>query len=395
MAAHGLTFRELIAPLEGEDFLGRVYRREPVHIPGAADKLSALFSWAELNGLLAMSTIWSPTSLELANDGTRVPAEAYCYEGTTRDNTRGQIPDFERVRAQLNQGATLTLNAIARLTPGLRAMAESLEAVFGAPANAVAFCSFRGAPGYFSHFDTTNIFACQIDGTKLWRVYEGRHPNAAEKPHGRGNDLSRDHHAAARGRVLLEVEMTPGDVLYVPHGQYHDAVATSGASLHITLAVRHLVVQDFINLLSQDLPRDPFFRGHLPAYDDPAGQEALGQQVAQRLVQIVTNPAIKGDLARFLQGKAFERESVFQLPDRNRPARYRVRWPGRTLKRTGTGYRVMGIGLDEQEGPLAAWVHGRDLLDARDLVAAFPDRELAALQALVAKLVEGGLLEPI
>ena len=395
MTDRGLTFRDLIAPLGGDEFLSRHYRREPIHIPGAADKLARLFSWDELNGLLAMSTIWSPISLELAKDGKRIAPEAYCYEGTTRDNERGLLPDFDRVRGQLNQGATLSLNAIARLTPGLRSIAESLEAVFGAPANAVAFCSFEGSAGYFSHFDTTNIFACQIGGTKLWRVYDGRHPNAAEKPHGRGNELPREHHAKARGQVVLEVEMSPGDVLYVPHGQYHDAIATSGASLHITLAVRHLVVQDFISRLSQDLPRDPFFRAHLPAYDDPAGQEALGQQVAQRLSQIITNPSIAGDLGRFLQGKAYERESAFQLPERSRPTRYRVRWPGRPMSRNGAAWQVAGLNLDDNEGPVAQWIHARDLFDQRDLAAYFPDHGAEALKGLLAKLVQSGLLEPV
>ena len=183
MCAKSLTFRRLIAPIDGDAFLRNHYRREALYISGPEDKLSGLFSWEDLNAILAMSTIWSDTTLELAIDGKRIPTRAYCYEGTTRDNERGQIPDYHQVHKHLERGATLALNQIARLTPGLREVVQSLEAVFGAAAHAVAFCSFNSVAGYFSHFDTTNAFACHIAGSKIWRVYEGRHENASGHTH--------------------------------------------------------------------------------------------------------------------------------------------------------------------------------------------------------------------
>jgi hypothetical protein len=53
------TFKELLAPVSMERFFGDDYGRRPVHIPGDAEKSSRVFSWAELNGLMDMTTLWS------------------------------------------------------------------------------------------------------------------------------------------------------------------------------------------------------------------------------------------------------------------------------------------------------------------------------------------------
>jgi len=398
MTTELLTFRRLIAPIDGDDFLRNTYRRQPLYIPGEEDKLASLFSWEDLNDIMAMSTIWSPSTLEMAKGGNRVEPSAYCYEGITRDNERGLLPDFNRVHQHLVQGATLALNQIARLTPGLRAISESLEAVTGAPASAVAFCSFNQSAGYVSHFDTTNVFACHIAGRKLWRVYSGRHPNACEHAHGYQTSLPPEQLEVARGDVVMEVEMTPGDVLYIPHGQYHDAVATSEASLHITYGTRHMAVQDFLHQLLPDLPGDPFFRAHLPAYDDAAAHKTLGNAIAARLQQVMNSSNVQDGLRHFLQGKTYERVSSSRLPQRGQPPTYRVRWAGRRLERDAHGLHLVAgeakpLTLEPKEEDAAAWIYDRDLFRQDEIDASFPNLEAGQQNALLSKLEAAGLLE--
>jgi len=400
MTADLLTFRRLIAPIDGEEFLRSTYRREPLYIPGEKDKLASLFSWEDLNGILAASSIWSPTTLELAKDGERIEASAYCYEGITRDNERGLMPDFGRVHHHLLQGATMALNQIARLTPGLRAVAESLEMVTSAQASAVAFCSFNQSAGYFSHFDTTNVFACHVEGRKLWRIYSGRHPNACGHAHGYQMSQPPEQLAKARGDVVMEVEMTPGDVLYIPHGQYHDAVATSEVSLHITYGVRHMAVQDFLHQLLPDLPGDPFFRAHLPAYDDVAAHKNLANAIAARLQQVMNSDAVQDGLKSFLQGKAYERISGTCLPQRGQARTYRVRWPGRRLGQDASGAHLFEgnrkvLTLEPADAEAAAWIYDRDLFRWHELSAAFPDAGEERLRVLAQSLARAGLLEQI
>ena len=39
-----------------------------------------------------------------------------------------------------------------------------------------------------------------------------------------------------KGRVAEEILMRPGDLLYLPRGQFHDALASTDASIHVTLS---------------------------------------------------------------------------------------------------------------------------------------------------------------
>ena len=87
-----------------------------------------------------------------------------------------------------------------------------------------------------------------------------------------------------------EVTLTPGDLLYLPHGQYHDALSSSEASMHVSFGTIHLVAHDFLQALVKDLPKDPLFRAHLPAVDDLAGHGPYLERIAERLGEIIRQP---------------------------------------------------------------------------------------------------------
>ena len=369
------TFRDLIAPLDAEAFFGRHYRQAPVYVPGDDEKFAAVFSWSVLNDLLRMSTIWSDHNCEVSKDGAALPPEAYCFQGANRDNVKAWKPDFAQVRAHMRGGATMTLNFLERLTPGLRSLSQSLAAVLCAPVNCSAFLSWERTRGYPSHFDTTNVFVLQIAGSKIWNVYERRLPRAAHTQGSRYIDFPQEHHERVKGRVLQEVRMTPGDFLYLPHGQYHDAICDGEHSLHLSFAVRHLVAQDFIDLLSRDLPKNPVFREHLPQVDDAHGHEIFRQHLGEQLKQVVADRQVGVDLRSYLDGRAFEIVSDFRLPDRGDPRLFRVRWLGRRLERQGTGWQLNGQGgridLDQTDGAVADWALQRDFFYDEDLAADF------------------------
>ena len=62
------SFDEIMAPLGAERFFAEYEGRRPLHLKGAADKFAAVMSWARLNDLLGMATIWSQASLQLVLD---------------------------------------------------------------------------------------------------------------------------------------------------------------------------------------------------------------------------------------------------------------------------------------------------------------------------------------
>lgn len=82
------TFKDLLAPLSMDQFFRDHYERQPVHIPGNAEKSNRVFSWAELNGLMDMTTLWSEQSVNLVLDGKSLDPRTFCKPGALREGAR-------------------------------------------------------------------------------------------------------------------------------------------------------------------------------------------------------------------------------------------------------------------------------------------------------------------
>lgn len=399
MTSQIMTFRQLLAPVDPEEFLNDYYGKKPLYIPGSEDKFAEIFSWDRLNDLLCMSTLWSDRSFELARNGRMLRPEEYCYPGINREGGRALKPNVAKVQQHLREGATLALDFIELLTPELRSLAQTLESVTGAQVCASAFCSWHKTQGYSSHFDVQNVFACHFAGTKTWRIFEGRLPGAADLPGGHRDHYPQEQHERMKGAVLQDVVMTPGDLLYIPHGQYHDALSSSEACLHVSFGSIHLVAHDFLQALMKDLPRDPVFREHLPHIDDIGAYEGYLGALAERLSGVMTQPVIAQQLREFIRHGAFERRADFNLPDRGETPSYRVIWHGRRLNDNDNGTTLTTgnstVPLDPSAAELGRWIIVRDIFTSAELTEAFPTMSEASLDAGLNTLKRAGLVEAI
>jgi hypothetical protein len=269
-----MTFRALLQPMTADEFFAHAYGKLATHIPGHRQKFVDIFSWQEFNRLINQPTLWSERSMKMLLNGHDLNPREFCIPGRTREGTQAMLPDPNRVTDQLQQGATLVLDLVERLSPSIATLAASLEMVLGNLAVCNVYCSWNAHQGFSSHFDGTDVFALHIEGDKTWRLYEGRFQDPV---HGSGFEyagLPPEQHVSARGKLLKEVHMKPGDVLYIPRGQYHDAVAVSEASLHLTFGLVPRTGHDFITVLLRSLYAEPLFREALPHFDDAQAYDA-------------------------------------------------------------------------------------------------------------------------
>ena len=295
-ATYPVSFADLLAPVTVEQFRRDYLDRAPLHIPGAADKFAAVMSWPELNRLLDMTAIWSDRSLALALDRRVVAAAEYCRLGRDRSGRATMLPDPARVRGLVRQGASLLLNDVDTLSPALRAIADLVERALGGKVQINLYCSWRERQAFPSHFDTHDVLALHIAGTKRWTVYRGRADQPVE--HAAWKTLGQAHHDQARGEVLTAVDLKPGDILYLPRGQYHDALATSDGSIHLAVGVDEAVGLDVLSLLFEDaVVGDATFRRRLPPPDDPVAVATHVASLATRAGRHARDPAFEAALA--------------------------------------------------------------------------------------------------
>ena len=393
------TFDEIIAPLGAAAFLAEHQGRRPLHLEGGSDKWQAVMNWQVLNRLLGMTSVWSHNSLILVIDKEPVPFAAYANPAPGRDGGQVLRPDPAKVKALLARGATLVLNDIDELTPELSAFARAIETALGAKLQANLYLSSKRKQGFRVHFDTHDVFAIHVMGEKTWTVFEGRAQDPIAHPAFKG--LTQDHHEAAKGALWREVRLTAGDLLYLPRGQYHYALADEGPCAHIAFGATYPIGLDAISYLFERMVHEPLARANLPQRDRQ-GLAARLAELGDRIAAVLREPGTTADLLAFQEGYRYPRDA-YDLPGLIERAEevYRVGREGVRLVEQGGRCGLVKEGSRQAvEVPAGArelmvWLLGRERFAKAELAAGFPARTAAELDHFLADVRRMGLLHEV
>lgn len=227
------------------------WHKEPRHFRPGADR-HALIGLESLDALLDSGLLRTPYA-ELVHRGTKVPHEQYCVERQVRAVRAGGFVDQARVRALLDEGATLVLPRVDQWHSATADLASAFTARTERRTYGFSFFTRDGAPGVDVHRDDSDVIMIQTAGSKHWTVYEP--PRDGEWSDGPTDDP---------GEPVLEVELCAGEALYVPRGCAHAGIGGSAFSGHLSLTLPQpgLVElrQGLIRLLSaagRELPPRP------------------------------------------------------------------------------------------------------------------------------------------
>ncbi len=393
MAQQIETFADILAPVTPDEFFTKYYGKLPLHVPGSPDKFAGIMSWAKLSDILNITTVWlGGKRLQLNRDNVMVPPDEYSL--LTPDLTSGTEmlrPDPERVIELLRQGASMVCNDIDSLNPDLIATATALEHALEAKVQANLYCSWQAQQAFGSHIDTHDVYAVHVEGEKTWRLYEGTMELPVERPE--FLSFGQDHHDKARGRVAQEVTLKPGDLLYLPRGTYHDALALSAGCVHIAFGATAVTGLDYVSALFERVVHDPQFRANMPLLERPGGETAFAdhlKRLADRLGGIATGDDMIGRFMAFQRHYRFNRGG-FDLPHDvldDAPAndaqasdaytpRYEVTRNKLKVVRDGKDWVLAGetgkVPIPQGQDKSVIWVIGREAFTRDEFDDAFPE----------------------
>jgi ribosomal protein L16 Arg81 hydroxylase len=234
------TLEHLLSPLTITDFQAQHHGKKPLVVRGDGSKFEALFSWGCLSRLLNFGAKPLP-SLKMNVQGRFLELE------TQKD-----------VLAGLRQGATLIFENVERFDLALATFLDRLATETSTPNRFNLYASPVGRQGYNIHYDTHDVFVLQIEGCKDWFVF----PATIDQPL-----YFQKHHSVSPPDLTkpeLQCTLNKGDVLYIPKGHWHYALAADEPSLHLTLGLFTKTGIDLLNWLVDEFRDDVLVRGELP-----------------------------------------------------------------------------------------------------------------------------------
>jgi Cupin superfamily protein len=267
-----------------EQFLADTYGVSWQYFPGEPDRFASLLSWPDINRLFDGHWHEEDVVRLLMRRGQPVEKQEYTAPG----GWRGRLQVSGAVGA-LQGGSSLIVEDIASFRPEILELIMNLERVLREEVDSKIFIAGPKTNGLGVHWDPHDVFAVQLLGTRPWRVYRPTLPAPliADKARTEGDALTH----------VADIEMRPGDVLYLPRGWWHDVLNSAVPSVHLTLAIHKRAGVDFMAWLNDALCRGRIMRTDLPRFSSPDAQD---QHIAE-LRQLVTEAITVEGMQQFLQ----------------------------------------------------------------------------------------------
>jgi hypothetical protein len=248
-----LVCQEALASLVGdvdEFFREHWARRAAVRRPAGtspARLITAAEVWEEIDCGLLLSPF-----LRVFGDDAGRDEEAPAGGGGPVSGASGRV-DGAGVRRAFGNGATVQLNNVEEWHEPTRALLDKLTPGFPGVLRAVAFLSPPGTtPVITAHVDNAHVFVIQIEGEKDWAVGPLDETTVGDAVFCSSPDIPPE------GR--LDTTLCPGQVLYVPHGCAHYALARSTPSLHLSVNVEEPSIRHLLNGYLAQFMTSPDYR---------------------------------------------------------------------------------------------------------------------------------------
>ncbi|AHM03289.1 hypothetical protein roselon_00879 [Roseibacterium elongatum DSM 19469] len=238
-----------IAPEKRDTFFTDYFEKKPMVVRrNDPDYYKALLSYEDIDRVITTMGLHHP-EINVTKAGGTITPEDFAYES-------GMI-DPVRVNQLFADGATVILSGLHERLPKLARYCRALEAVMSCRVQTNIYMTQAQTQGFKAHYDNHDVVVLQIEGTKEWRIYD----TPVDLPL---NSQAFNPHDVEIGEETDRFLLHPGDMLYVPRGLAHDAVATGEPSLHITTG---LMLRTWADLMAEAV--------HVLAHDDVAFRRAL------------------------------------------------------------------------------------------------------------------------
>lgn len=191
-----------------------------------------------------------------------ISADREVYPAASRTRHDGYAWVYERLRDRY----TVVLNHSERLFPAVFDLCQWLGSHYGAVVESSIFLTPPGSECFGMHYDIVDVLMVQVAGSKTWNVTAPSIPNPTHRQRWRST-TSRPYDQSRP--TITNLELGPGQALYVPRGFHHAGTTGSELSLHVSFTVNTASTEQLLlAALSHRVDADPVLRRNRSELDD-------------------------------------------------------------------------------------------------------------------------------
>jgi ribosomal protein L16 Arg81 hydroxylase len=252
-----LTLGSLVAPVTEEEFRARYWEQKPLMVHrGEPGFYGDLFTLQDFDAAVTRAT----SHVKLTNEAAR---KTVPYRGP-------EPPGLEAVLDDMRDGGTLVLDQLHLQEPKLGLLCRLLGQELGHLFKTELFLTPPHGKSSVPHWDNVDVFVLQVLGSKHWQIEQERRVFPV-----RPDSMDDDDVRAFRAGVT-SVTVNQGDLIYIPRGFMHVAECASEASLHISLKLVPVVMEELLHaIIKAAAQRDETLRVALPLGFMQGGGERL------------------------------------------------------------------------------------------------------------------------
>lgn len=293
---------EFLHPLQLDEVLAAMCARRLLHVPqGGGERGGPRFDWADLEALLARDAD-NAADYRFFKGGKPLAANALGLV-----DRLGALHPQALSRA-VSQGITIVGNRLEYKLPRFWSLMCALQRVTGGDVCLGFVASFECPKALPVHYDYPDNIVVQTEGSKRWRLI-------GEPIPGSGCQRMLEHVPEAPVR---EVELTAGDLLFVPSGLHH-LCSSEGDSLHLSVLVNWPTGMQLLERATKLAGEDDIVCEALRRFADGASLTSSERRIKERLHALIDGIDTRALLDE-LAGKAL-REDRLRLLGRGRDSR--------------------------------------------------------------------------
>ena len=238
-----------------------------------------------LNNMLSIKNIWNNRNFVMMLDKKKINFSE--YSSLSLDLTgNSHRPDVDKVQKFISKGASIVLNDIENHNLELLSIAKQFQEMTQGKCQGNLYFSMESHQAFGPHCDEHDVFAIHFEGEKVWNIYENIDKNPINHPILK---YSLEERVKRAGKLINQITLKPGDLLYLPRGQYHDALASKNGSIHIAFGLTYFKNIDLMASLWENFILNDFMRGDIKLGANDAQLKDTLVNFSKELNSIITS----------------------------------------------------------------------------------------------------------